>query len=425
MSDSNKPKISIITITYNAVSVLEETILSVINQTYDNIEYIIIDGGSTDGTFDIIKKYEDKIDYWVSESDRGIYDAMNKGIDQATGEWILFLNSGDLLYKNNTIDNVFKNQYSVGLIYGDSIAVKDNGTKALLKSMHSTAEMWKGPCFRHGALFTKAWILKENKFEISKELRIAADFDFIYKCYKYGYSFQKIDEIIIYFLEEGVSSNPYKHVKDCIFIIKKYNDWNLKTKKYYFIKYIKTICRYSFLYKTYLVLFLFINYLGNYFVNKVPFYALRHFYYRKILRIKLGKGSSLHMNCFLYGNNITIMNNTTINRGCFIDGRGVVIIGNNVSISPEVFIVTDDHVVNSKEFVGRSGIITIEDYVWIGARALILPNVKIGIGAVVAAGAVVTRNVSPYEIVAGVPAIKIGERNKDLDYNPSWMPFFD
>ncbi|TYB33575.1 MAG: glycosyltransferase [Flexistipes sinusarabici] len=93
------PLISIITVVFNGEEYLEETILSVINQTYPNVEYIIIDGGSTDGTVDIIKKYEHAIDYWVSEPDKGIYDAMNKGIKLLTGEWVNFMNAGDkLLY---------------------------------------------------------------------------------------------------------------------------------------------------------------------------------------------------------------------------------------------------------------------------------------------------------------------------------------
>ena len=96
MTEIRKNIISVITVCYNAKSNLEKTILSVLNQTYSNIEYIIIDGGSTDGTIDIIKRYDDKITYWQSEPDNGIYDAMNKGIQKANGEWINFMNAGDL-----------------------------------------------------------------------------------------------------------------------------------------------------------------------------------------------------------------------------------------------------------------------------------------------------------------------------------------
>jgi glycosyltransferase involved in cell wall biosynthesis len=90
-----KPKISVITICYNAVDLIEKTILSVLHQSYDNIEYIIIDGNSTDGTVDIIQKYANQLAYWISEPDGGIFDAMNKGLDHATGEWVNFMNAGD------------------------------------------------------------------------------------------------------------------------------------------------------------------------------------------------------------------------------------------------------------------------------------------------------------------------------------------
>ena len=101
-------KITVITVCHNAAKTLEKTIKSVLNQTYPNIEYIIIDGGSTDDTVDIIKRYADRLAYWISEPDKGIYDAMNKGIEVATGEWINFMNAGDTFYEENTIDFVLE-----------------------------------------------------------------------------------------------------------------------------------------------------------------------------------------------------------------------------------------------------------------------------------------------------------------------------
>ncbi|MDW8003136.1 MAG: glycosyltransferase, partial [Deltaproteobacteria bacterium] len=100
------PLITVITVVLNGEKYLEETIQSVINQTYPNVEYVIIDGGSTDGTLDIIKRYEDYIDYWVIEKDRGIYDAMNKGILCTVGNFVYFLGIGDKLYQCDVISDV-------------------------------------------------------------------------------------------------------------------------------------------------------------------------------------------------------------------------------------------------------------------------------------------------------------------------------
>ena len=117
-----KPLITVVTVVFNGEKFLEETILSVVNQTYDNVEYIVIDGSSTDGTLDIIRTYEHAIDYWVSEKDKGIYDAMNKGIDLAMGEWVNFMNCGDIFLNTHVVANAVKQLLSlkkdVALAYG-------------------------------------------------------------------------------------------------------------------------------------------------------------------------------------------------------------------------------------------------------------------------------------------------------------------
>lgn len=424
------PVISVVTVVYNGAAAIEKTIQSVLNQTYEHVEYIVIDGNSKDGTQDIIRKYEDRITFWSSEPDKGIYDAMNKGISKCTGLFTIFVNCGDYLYSASTLASIVETYNSelqqYDMVYGRAKIIKEDGSLFDLTFPHSHEEMWRGPCFRHGALLARTTILQNEQFEVSKELKIAADFDFIYKCYKKGCSFVSIDIVVMAFLEEGVSDNPYRHLKDSIYILKKYKDWNLKTRKYYTYKYFRVVLSKSPVQKIYHGIRLLLQeYLANYWINKIPFYFIRHAYYKKINGIRIGKGSSIHLNCFITGNNIEIAENSVINRRCFLDGRGRLFIGNKVSISPEVHLITGDHDYNSPGFLFRSKDIIVEDYVWIGSRATILPGVKLGTGAVICAGAIVTKDVEPFAVVAGIPAVKIKERNRDLNYNPSWFAYFD
>ncbi|MEF3279758.1 MAG: glycosyltransferase [Elusimicrobiota bacterium] len=121
---TNLPMISVVTVVFNGKDFLQKTIESVISQTYPHIEYIVIDGGSTDGTVDIIKKYEDKITYWVSEKDNGIYDAMNKAIKVSKGSWLIFMNAGDMFVDKNVLKKIFiedKLHLNADVIYSDTI----------------------------------------------------------------------------------------------------------------------------------------------------------------------------------------------------------------------------------------------------------------------------------------------------------------
>jgi len=131
------------------------------------------------------------------------------------------------------------------------------------------------------------------------------------------------------------------------------------------------------------------------------------------------------MEAFVTGDRINIGDNVVINRHVYLDGRIGLRIKNNVSISPEVYILSMEHDPNNPFFATRGGEVIIDDHVWIGARAIILPGVHIGEGAVVAAGAVVTRDVEPYQIVGGVPARLIAERSKDIQYRLKYFPWFD
>jgi len=166
-------------------------------------------------------------------------------------------------------------------------------------------------------------------------------------------------------------------------------------------------------------------YLCNEWIAGIPSYALRHFYYRRVMKFELGPDCSILMhNTFDGSMNLKIGKNSVINQWCRLDNRGGVIIGDNVSISQEVLILTGDHHVDSAEFGGGNKPVNIEDYVWIGTRATILPGVTIGKGAVIAAGAVVSRDVDPYSVMAGVPARLIKYRRKDLSYEISYHRLF-
>ncbi len=161
-----------------------------------------------------------------------------------------------------------------------------------------------------------------------------------------------------------------------------------------------------------------LNYLTNHVVSRVPSYRIRHAWYRRTLGLSLGEHSGIHLGCYIWffgpgqirRTGCHIGSNSRINRDCCLDARGPLRIGDNVSVSPEVAILTTQHALGRSGFPLESHGVVIEDHVWIGMRAMILPGTTIGRGAVVAAGAVVKGTVAPMTIVAGVPARPIGTR---------------
>ena len=214
METNNHPKVSVITVSFNAVKEIEKTILSVLNQTYDNIEYIIIDGGSTDGTVDIIKKYADRLAYWVSEPDGGIYYGMNKGIKAATGEWINFMNAGDTFYNSNVIQDVFNKVYGqeTKVIYGNVYKKMSDSSQSILKSK-PISYMNRYIPFCHQAEFIKNYDKEEISFQVAR-YKLCADYDVAFRIYeKYGaFAFEKIDKTIAIFDFTGASNTKGKQV---------------------------------------------------------------------------------------------------------------------------------------------------------------------------------------------------------------------
>lgn len=234
------PLISIITVSFNSVKTIEETIKSVIAQTYPKIEYIIIDGGSNDGTIDIIKKYENRISYWISEPDKGIYNAMNKGIIKSSGDYILFINSDDQLYASNTIDSCIRYiDDSVDVLYGDLVFNYIN--KQVIRRSESTLENFNKymPLF-HPATIVKKVLLDQYKFD--EKYRIAADYKLLYTLYKAKYSFKKIDVIVAVFnAVDGVSNTNIKASIKESFKVRAQEKWFIWWPKWILYCFLKTI----------------------------------------------------------------------------------------------------------------------------------------------------------------------------------------
>jgi acetyltransferase-like isoleucine patch superfamily enzyme len=163
-----------------------------------------------------------------------------------------------------------------------------------------------------------------------------------------------------------------------------------------------------------------VRYLTNRVIARVPVYAIRHAWYRRVLGIQIGEGSAILMDLYIHIRGrarpgrpgIAIGRGTVINQGCCLDGRGGLTIGDNVDLSPGAWVLTDSHDIHDPLFTETLAPVRIADHAWIGSRALVLPGVTIGEGAVVAAGAVVARDVAPYSVVAGVPARPVGTRSQ-------------
>ncbi|PWJ45053.1 glycosyltransferase family 2 protein [Sediminitomix flava] len=224
-------KVTIITISFNCREEIETTIKSVLAQTYQNIEYLVIDGASNDGTVDIIQKYSDKIDTWVSEKDEGIYDAMNKGVKMATGDWILFMNAGDWFAADDAVEKIFSQDMSgFGLVYGDHEVVYDKLTK--VKKALPVEDLWKGMIFSHQALFTKTQLLLDHPFE-GKRWKRCADFHFIYNRWKDGVKFHHIPIHIACFRSGGLSDIQAVQAKEETWAIVKERDDRSEVDEHY------------------------------------------------------------------------------------------------------------------------------------------------------------------------------------------------
>ncbi|MFA6275922.1 MAG: glycosyltransferase family 2 protein [Pedobacter sp.] len=204
------PKLSVITIVYNNVAAIERTMLSVLNQTYANIEYIVIDGASNDGTIDVINTYKNKLAVFVSEQDQGIYDAMNKGLALATGDYVLFMNSGDEIYAPETVTDVFASAPSGDIYYGET-EMYDENWKSLGQRRHRAPEHFDWHSFKFGMNVShQAIYIKRSLTEpYDLQYKYSSDIDWIIKAAKRSSNIVNTHMYVAKYLVGGMSKQKH------------------------------------------------------------------------------------------------------------------------------------------------------------------------------------------------------------------------
>ncbi len=209
-------KLSIITVVLNDHHNIEKTIQSILNQNI-KLEYIVVDGSSTDGTLEIIEKYKDNIDILISQKDSGIYNAMNKAIEMASGEWICFMNSGDVFYSTSVLQDfsVKMSDKDVDVYYGDHEVNYEEHTK-IVKANNKIEDIWKRMVFSHQSCFVKKEVLSQYKFNESN--KITADYELFYTLYKANKRFDYIPIVL-----SSVSAGGVSDIKRIDSIVSRWN----------------------------------------------------------------------------------------------------------------------------------------------------------------------------------------------------------
>lgn len=218
------PKVSIITVVYNDVRGIEYTIRSVMKQTYANLEYIIVDGLSTDGTLDVIAQYPDEVSLLISEKDNGIYDAMNKGLAAATGDYILFLNSGDELYEDMTLEKVFSDADNADIYYGETKLI-DEERQIIGDRRHKTPKRFNWQSFRYGMnVCHQAIYIKRSLAEpYDLQYELSADVDWVIRAAKKANKIVNVNQYVAKYLVGGMTQKRHQQsLKERYAIFKKH-----------------------------------------------------------------------------------------------------------------------------------------------------------------------------------------------------------
>jgi glycosyltransferase involved in cell wall biosynthesis len=238
----HQPLVTVITVVLNGAKHLEETIRSVLEQGYENLEYLILDGGSTDGTLEIIHRYENQLDYWVSEPDAGIYDAMNKGLALARGELIALLNSDDF-YEPEAIQKIitaFTSDPDAGIYSGHTRILQEDLGLDYISTAHE--DHWKGMGFSHSAMFVSRKVY-EQIGTYNCRFALAADYDFLLRALEARHRSKLVDAVISNYRNTGTSASNLPLVLNEMLIISRnyYSLWSSAHIKFLLLRYAKSM----------------------------------------------------------------------------------------------------------------------------------------------------------------------------------------
>ena len=443
------PVISVIIATRNRAPSLKRMLDRLFEDDYPALQVILVDGASTDNTVEVIQSYGGKITRWISEPDGGEYFAVNKGLAMATGDIVKFMSDDDELRPGSfrLAAEYFQQHPDVEIVFGKTSFWED-GPAGSVPAMTHIAERFDAYSRNPDRLSLKHWLrdiaplhglqslagfIRRRVFDtigpLSTEFA-CGDVEFWARAARQGIRMDMMPQTVLdYHItgDNGVFTKRTRIEADMVRINARHGsplDVGLCLARRqapsmwaWFKRKVAAALRLGGARR----------YVLNHIVAKIPFYAVRHWCYRQGNFIQLGPGSSVHLNVFVTGYGIRVGAHSTINRRCFLDGRAPLRIGDCVSISPDVQIITAQHDMDDPGFANVFGAITIEDYVWIGTRAIILPGCTLGRGCVVGAGSVVTRDVPPWTFVAGVPARPIRQRQnaEAMRYTCDWLPPFD
>jgi acetyltransferase-like isoleucine patch superfamily enzyme len=425
------PKVSIITASFNCWSELEKSIRSVRALNYPNIEHIVIDGASVDGTSIRIKDYLDKIAVFVSEKDTGIASAWNKGINRATGKYICFLNSGDEYHPefiNHSINALGGN--IAALSYGITYMLSNEGyVTNKIDAIFDRHDVASSFGFLHTCIFTSKEVYQKVG-NFNEEYKIALDIDWLLRALNKKIEFIK-SSAKNYMVSGGVSelqkTRARKEYNDALIANGFLNNSSSLTGinlKFFVIRLLEACKAFEIRRHTrsqaIFILLALLNFVHRY----TPFFIFRRLVHR-IAGFDVHKTAAVqNVGEFFAFKRLKIGEGTVINKNFKFDNRMGIKIGANVSIAHDVSIYTLGHDINCDAFGTVGSSVSIDDHVVIFAGATIMPGVSIGKGAVVYPGSVVTKDVDPMTVVGGNPAKAIKFRESKLKYRLDYKYWF-